>query len=112
MALWFFPALTFCLGSWQVYRYKWKQGLLQERKEARMAPPEPFPEQPSQEYLDEVTPNSNKPNPNCLIGLSLLFSLLFFFFFQMEFRRVLVRGSFMHDREIILGPRTYDGDAG
>ena len=36
------PAITFGLGTWQVYRLQWKQGIVAELEAKQSAPPEPF----------------------------------------------------------------------
>ncbi|ESP03984.1 hypothetical protein LOTGIDRAFT_185379 [Lottia gigantea] len=43
-----FPATTFCLGTWQIKRYKWKQELIQKLEGRLSLPPIDLPEDSSE----------------------------------------------------------------
>ncbi|GAU90812.1 hypothetical protein RvY_03177 [Ramazzottius varieornatus] len=77
-ALLVFPAVTFCLGGWQLYRLQWKLGLIDERtSRMRIAPL----------TIDDLPDDLDKLR-------------------EMEYRRVTVTGQFDHDNEIYLAPRS------
>ncbi len=80
--MWVFPALTFGLGTWQVYRWDRKKKILAYREERRVAPPVPLP---PPEALDAD---------------------------ELEFRRVTARGRFDHFYEVRVGPKMVEGTAG
>lgn len=40
LALYFFPALCGVLGTWQIYRYYWKQDIISSMETGLNAPPE------------------------------------------------------------------------
>lgn len=72
------------LGTWQVQRLAWKTDLLARIAERTAAAPVPMPAAfPTESDLD-----------------------------AWDYRRVTVEGEFLHDREMILAPRTYQGRAG
>ncbi|XP_068205585.1 surfeit locus protein 1 [Palaemon carinicauda] len=68
------PVGTFCLGTWQYQRRKWKLGLIAELEAKTTAPPVELPED-----LGDLE--------------------------DMEYRKVILRGTFDHRREIFMGPR-------
>jgi surfeit locus 1 family protein len=80
--MWVFPALTFALGTWQVYRWDRKKKILAYREDRRVAPPLPL------------------PPPDVLDAEAL------------EFRRVTARGRFDHFFEVRVGPKMVEGTAG
>jgi len=80
MSLVIFAALL-ALGTWQVQRLHWKQGLIAERNAAHAAPPL---------ELSEIPDNPVKA----------------------EIRRVRVAGIFLHDKEFLLGPRSFRSTPG
>ena len=77
-----FPALTFALGTWQVYRWDRKKKILAYREERRVAEPVPLPS-PAELDADAL-----------------------------EFRRVTARGQFDHYYEVRVGPKVVEGTAG
>lgn len=70
-----FPVGGFALGTWQVMRSQWKNGLINELKEKTSSVPVFLPD-----TLQEVA--------------------------ELEYHKVVVRGTFQHDREMLLGPRS------
>nr|XP_006817723.1 PREDICTED: surfeit locus protein 1-like isoform X2 [Saccoglossus kowalevskii] len=75
-ALLIIPVTTFCLGTWQVKRKKWKLGLIKDLEERTTAPP-----------IDHL--------PTDPVELQ-----------KLEYRRVKIRGTFDHSREIYVTPRS------
>lgn len=73
--------LLVVLGTWQVERMRWKQGLIAARAAALAAEPIALPH-------DLSAPEA------------------------LEFRRVVVRGSYLHDQELYLLNRTYKTQVG
>ncbi|KAI9595629.1 SURF1 family-domain-containing protein [Syncephalis fuscata] len=71
------PLATFGLGTWQVQRLRWKVGLIQDLEERSMLPAVPLP---------KIIREERYP--------------------QLEYRRFYVTGTFLHDKEILMGPRT------
>lgn len=75
---------TFCvlitLGTWQLQRLAWKEGLIAERQSKLALAP-----------IQVSIPLDAKPAP---------------------FRRVVVEGRFLHDKEIFVGPRSFRGRPG
>ena len=78
-----FPAITFGLGTWQIYRWDRKQKMLAFREERRLAEPKKLPEEISPVDEDEL-----------------------------EFTNVHVKGSFDHSKTLEVGPRSFDGESG
>lgn len=74
-------AMTFGLGCWQVQRYQWKVRVTAEEKERYLQSPSSIPSCSSQQHLSE--------------SVSLLHG-----------RRVSTAGVFLHDKELLLGPRS------
>lgn len=68
------------MGTWQLQRLTWKQGLIADRQAKLALTP-----------LQISTPLSSKPE---------------------AFRRVVVTGRFLHDKEIFVGPRSFRGSPG
>jgi len=85
LPVWFygFPLLTFCLGTWQVYRWRQKLRMIQHRKDGLLAPTTALPPHLTEELSREF-----------------------------EFRHVQTRGHFEPLREFIIRPRTQDGKNG
>ncbi|PAV70105.1 hypothetical protein WR25_09677 [Diploscapter pachys] len=69
------PVVTFCLGCWQVGRLQWKLALIDSMRQRLNAPAIDIPE----EDLPQLD--------------------------QLEYKRVRVRGEFLHDREFVISPR-------
>ncbi|ORZ23028.1 SURF1 family-domain-containing protein [Absidia repens] len=71
------PFITFGLGTWQVQRLRWKVNLIERLEERMFLDPIPLPRRINQNSLDDY-----------------------------EYRRVKVKGTFRHDQEMLVGPRT------
>ncbi|RKP27575.1 SURF1 family-domain-containing protein [Syncephalis pseudoplumigaleata] len=71
------PLATFGLGTWQVQRLRWKVNLIHDLEERSELPP-------------AILPKIIRPER----------------YPQLEYRRFYARGTFLHDREILVGPRT------
>jgi surfeit locus 1 family protein len=78
-----FPAIAFGLGTWQIYRWDRKQTMLAHREERRMAPTEHLP----------LTMDAEDVK-------------------QKEFRHFVVGGVYDHAREMIVSPRSFEGESG
>ncbi|KAI9292290.1 hypothetical protein K502DRAFT_284867, partial [Neoconidiobolus thromboides FSU 785] len=78
------PALTLYLGWWQVQRLKWKENLINLIHERSEAPPILLNDMILTDYDIE----------------------------DAEFYNALAKGHFVHDKEILLGPRTFDNKLG
>ncbi|CAG8691401.1 20652_t:CDS:2 [Gigaspora margarita] len=78
-----FPIAGFCLGTWQVQRLRWKVGLIEEYEERLSKPPMILPKNIKLEVLNDYF-----------------------------YRRVKTLGKFLHDKEMLLGPRTFDNKHG
>jgi len=74
--------VALALGTWQVQRLGWKQGLIDERTAQLSAAPAPLP----------ATVEPGDP--------------------VLDFRRVRLTGTFLHDREIHLAARSLRGNTG
>ncbi|KAK5575232.1 hypothetical protein RB653_010488 [Dictyostelium firmibasis] len=85
-----FPVIAFGLGTWQVYRYDWKKGLIQRAKD-RM---EEDPIELSNSFIKNFKGNT-------LGDLN-----------KYEFRRVHLNGEVIDDQYVLLGPRSIDGILG
>lgn len=79
------PIVSFGLGTWQVKRLRWKTNLITEAESKLALPPLEIP-----------------PVLNPEIASSQEF----------DYRRVLVKGTFRHDKEMYIGPRMRDGKEG
>ncbi|KAK9453233.1 surf-like protein [Dipodascopsis uninucleata] len=77
------PAISFSLGFWQIKRLKWKTDLIAEYENRLALPPLILP--------------ANLNNEAAM---------------EMQYRRVLAKGRFLHEKEILVGPRTYEGEIG
>ncbi|KAJ2706481.1 surf-like protein [Coemansia spiralis] len=77
------PLIAFGLGTWQVYRLRWKLELLDEINDRMHRRPVALPLQVTAEEID-----------------------------RNEYRRVLVHGVFDHAGEMLVGPRAYEGETG
>ncbi|KAK9389429.1 SURF1 family-domain-containing protein [Lipomyces mesembrius] len=77
------PIVSFGLGVWQIQRLKWKTDLIAEYENRLILPPLVLPPQ---------------VNPGAAANL--------------QYRRVLAKGKFRHDQEILVGPRVYEGESG
>ena len=79
------PIVSFGLGTWQVQRLRWKTHLISSAESKLALPPLELP-----------------PVLNADIASSQEF----------DYRRVVVRGIFRHDKEMYIGPRVRDGKDG
>lgn len=79
------PIVSFGLGTWQVKRLRWKTTLISEAESKLALPPLELP-----------------PVLNPEIASSSEF----------DYRRVIVRGTFRHDKEMYIGPRVRNGKDG
>ncbi|GBB93777.1 hypothetical protein RclHR1_02230003 [Rhizophagus clarus] len=77
------PLITFGLGTWQVARLRWKVKLIEDYEDRLSKPPINLPKR---------------------IKLDVLKDYLY--------RRVKTSGKFLHDRELYLGPRTFNNNLG
>lgn len=77
------PITAFALGTWQVRRLQWKTQLLAILEDRLLRPPLPLPPQ-----IDTTSLPS------------------------FDYRRVYAVGTFLHSREMLIGPRMRDGQQG
>ncbi|KAJ2777600.1 surf-like protein [Coemansia javaensis] len=77
------PATAFGLGTWQVYRLRWKQALLDDVNDRMHRRSVALPLRVT---ADEINRN--------------------------EYRRVIVHGVFDHAHEMLVGPRAHEGEPG
>ncbi|KAI1632336.1 SURF1 family protein [Biscogniauxia mediterranea] len=77
------PVTAFLLGTWQVQRLGWKTDLIAKCEDRLVRPPLPLP--------PRVDPDAVR---------------------DFDYRRVVARGRFRHDREMLVGPRMRDGEDG
>ncbi|CAG8510645.1 12330_t:CDS:2 [Cetraspora pellucida] len=78
-----FPIAGLCLGTWQIQRLRWKVGLIEEYEERLSKPQMILPKRIKLEVLNDYF-----------------------------YRRVKTSGKFLHDQEMLLGPRTLDNKHG
>jgi surfeit locus 1 family protein len=77
------PATAFVLGTWQVQRLGWKTDLIARFEDRLVREPLPLPPRVDPDAIHDF-----------------------------DFRRVLARGRFRHDQEMLIGPRMRDGEDG
>ncbi|KAJ4416065.1 surf-like protein [Gnomoniopsis sp. IMI 355080] len=77
------PITAFLLGSWQVQRLQWKTDLISKCEDRIVRQPLPLPARIDPEAIGEF-----------------------------DYRRVVCRGRFRHDLEMLIGPRMRDGEDG
>jgi len=77
------PILTFGLGTWQVARLRWKVKLIEDYEDRLSKPPINLPKRIKLDVLKDYI-----------------------------HRRVKTSGKFFHDRELYLGPRTFNNKLG
>lgn len=77
------PITAFCLGTWQIYRLKWKTDLMAKCEDRLVRAPLPLPPRIDADAVADF-----------------------------EYRRVTTTGRFRHDREMLIGPRMRDGEHG
>lgn len=78
------PVTAFALGTWQVYRLRWKTDLIAKCEDRLYREPLPLPP-----VVD----------PDAVAA-------------EFDYRRVVARGRWRHDREMLIGPRVRDGETG
>ncbi|KAI1748817.1 SURF1 family-domain-containing protein [Xylaria castorea] len=77
------PLTALVLGTWQVQRLGWKTELLARFEDRLVQPPLPLPPRVDPDAVHDF-----------------------------DFRRVVARGRYRHDREMLVGPRMRDGEDG
>lgn len=77
------PAISFYLGTWQVRRLEWKTKLIASCESRLAYKPVPLPKS----FTPEMCEN-------------------------WEYRRVILKGRFLHDEEMFVGPRVRNGQKG
>ncbi|KAF8476244.1 surfeit 1 [Kalaharituber pfeilii] len=77
------PITAFGLGTWQVYRLKWKTDLIARYEDRLIRPPLPLPPQIDTTSLSDF-----------------------------DYRRIYATGRFRHSNEMLLGPRIHEGENG
>ncbi|KAF6840627.1 SURF1 family protein [Colletotrichum plurivorum] len=77
------PITAFCLGTWQVQRLDWKTKLIAKYEDRLVRDPLPLPPRVDPEAVGEF-----------------------------DYRRVLATGRFRHDKEMLIGPRMWEGEQG
>lgn len=77
------PLTAFALGSWQVQRLGWKTDLIARFEDRLVRDPLPLPREVDPSRINEF-----------------------------DYRRVYTVGKFRHDQEMLIGPRTHDGEDG
>lgn len=77
------PLTAFALGSWQVQRLGWKTELIARFEDRLVRDPLPLPPRVDPDAIHDF-----------------------------DYRRVVARGRFRHDREMLVGPRMHDGEQG
>ncbi|KAH6582914.1 hypothetical protein BASA50_006571 [Batrachochytrium salamandrivorans] len=80
--LWLVPVITLGLGIWQLRRLQWKTNLIEKAQSRIDLTPYPL----SSESARGIVPQRD------------------------QFTRVTVTGTFLHDKEILLGPRVFHAD--
>ncbi|PSR83853.1 putative COX1 assembly protein Shy1, partial [Coniella lustricola] len=79
------PITAFALGSWQVQRLQWKTDLIAKCEDRLVRPPLPLPPRLDTDAISDGS---------------------------FDYRRVVARGTFRHDQEMLIGPRMRDGEQG
>ncbi|GAO52539.1 SURF1-domain-containing protein [Saitoella complicata NRRL Y-17804] len=77
------PVTGFVLGTWQVYRRNWKLELIEKYEAHLDLPPAILP------------PNLDATKAE-----------------EFDHRRILMKGQFLHDQEMLIGPRQWNGETG
>ena len=77
------PVISFGLGVWQIKRLDWKTNLIAKYEDRLVKPPLQLPPQIDPSVIPEF-----------------------------EYRRIYATGHFRHDKEMLIGPRTRDGEDG
>lgn len=77
------PVTAFVLGTWQVQRLGWKTELIAKFEDRLVRPPLPLPPRIDPDAIHDF-----------------------------DFRRVIAKGKYRHDQEMLIGPRMRDGEDG
>lgn len=77
------PVTAFVLGCWQVQRLGWKTELIARFEDRLVRDPLPLP--------PAIDPDAVK---------------------EFDYRRVVAKGRFLHEQEMLIGPRLHDGNDG
>ncbi|KAI1157693.1 SURF1 family-domain-containing protein [Nemania serpens] len=77
------PLTAFVLGTWQVQRLSWKTDLMARCEDRLVQPPLPLPPRVDADAIRDF-----------------------------DYRRVVARGRYRHDQEMLVGPRMRDGEDG
>lgn len=77
------PITAFALGTWQVQRLEWKTSLIAKYEDRLVRHPLPLPPVVDPNKIDEF-----------------------------DYRRVTAKGRYRHDQEMLVGPRTREGENG
>ncbi|CAK7266917.1 surf-like protein [Sporothrix epigloea] len=88
------PITAFALGTWQVFRLRWKTDLLAKCEDRLVRPPLPLDPQ----NVADAVEHSQSGGGN---GAS-----------DFDYRRIVAVGTFRHDQEMLVGPRVREGVAG
>lgn len=88
------PVTAFALGTWQVFRLRWKTDLLAKCEDRLVRPPLPLDPQ----NVADAVEHSQSGGGN---GAS-----------DFDYRRIVAVGTFRHDQEMLVGPRVREGVAG
>lgn len=75
---------AFALGTWQVFRLRWKTDLIAKCEDRIIREPLPLPPAVDPDAIEEA----------------------------FDYRRVVTGGKFRHDQEMLIGPRMRDGEQG
>ena len=77
------PIISFALGTWQVQRLEWKTKLVAKFEDRLVRPPLPLPPRVDPDAISEF-----------------------------DYRRVYATGHFDHEKEMLIGPRMWEGEDG
>lgn len=88
------PITAFALGTWQVFRLKWKTDLLAKCEDRLVRAPLPLTPQ----NVADAVEHSQRGGGG---GAS-----------DFDYRRIVAVGTFRHDQEMLVGPRVREGVAG
>ena len=88
------PITAFALGTWQVFRLRWKTDLLAKCEDRLVRPPLPL----DPENVADAVEHSKSGGGD---GAS-----------DFDYRRIVAVGTFRHDQEMLVGPRVREGVAG
>ncbi|KAL1909461.1 surf-like protein [Sporothrix stenoceras] len=93
------PITAFALGTWQVFRLKWKTDLLAKCEDRLVRAPLPLN---PQNVADAVAHSRGESSDGVAGGGASDF----------DYRRIVAVGTFRHDQEMLVGPRVRESVAG